>query len=190
MELSATAKVILGMLAMRPRSGYEIKSFVDHSTRYFWAASYGQIYPELRRLAEAGLVEGTDSPTGGRQRTIYELTKAGRHALDEWHQVPADHFEYRDEALLKLFFAGAVAPERAAEISRDRAAAAAEVADEMREVEAAAEGKDQASYAVLRFGIDFNEFIAEWFERQALAFEQGVPLTKLPRGQGSDQETG
>jgi PadR family transcriptional regulator, regulatory protein AphA len=48
MELSATAKVILRMLAQRPRSGYEIKSLVDHSTRYFWAASYGQIYPELR----------------------------------------------------------------------------------------------------------------------------------------------
>ena len=33
---------------------------------------------------------------------------------------------------------------------------------------------------MLRFGIDFNAFIAEWFERQALAFEEGVPLAKLP----------
>ena len=185
MELSATAKVILGMLAQRPRSGYEIKSLVEHSTRYFWTASYGQIYPELRRLAEAGLIEGTDSPTGGRRRTIYELTRAGRHALDEWHELPPEVFEYRDEALLKLFFAGAVAPARAAEIARHRAEMARETADEMLEVEARAEGKDQPAYVVLRFGIDFNEFIAEWFERQALAFEEGVPLTKLPaRGGG------
>ena len=180
MELSATAKVILGLLAMRPRSGYEIKTFVDQSTRYFWAASYGQIYPELRRLSEAGLIEGTDSPTGGRQRTIYELTKAGRHALDEWHAEPAEHFEYRDEAMLKLFFAGAVAPERAADIARQRSEQAAEIADELRAVEAHAEGKDQPSYAALRFGIDFNQFVADWFERQALAFEEGVPLAKLP----------
>lgn len=173
-QLSATAKVILGMLAQRPRSGYEIKSLVDRSTRYFWAASYGQIYPELRRLSKAGLVEGTDSPTGGRQRTIYELTKAGRATLGAWYALAPEHFEYRDEAMLKLFFAGAVAPERAAEIARDRAAEAAEVADELREVERSAEGKDQPAYAVLRFGIDFNEFIAEWFERQALAFEQDV----------------
>ena len=61
MELSATAKVILGLLAMRPRSGYEIKTFVDRSTRYFWPAIYGQIYPELRRLAEAGLVSARSS---------------------------------------------------------------------------------------------------------------------------------
>ena len=186
MELNATAKVILGLLAMRPRSGYEIKSFVDDSTRYFWPASYGQIYPELRRLAEAGLVEGTDSPTGGRQRTIFKLTKAGRAALREWHSQPAEHFDYRDEGLLKLFFSGAVAPGRAADIARERAEEAAEVADELRAVEAAAEGKDQASYAVLRFGIDFNTFIAEWFERQALAFDQGVPLARLPAADNQD----
>ena len=187
MELSATAKVILGLLAMRPRSGYEIKGFVDRSTRYFWPASYGQIYPELRRLAEAGLVEGTDSPTGGRQRTIYKLTTAGRHAVRDWHAEPAEHFDYRDEGLLKLFFAGAVAPGRAAEIARERADEAAEVADELRAVEQGAEGKDQASYAVLRFGIDFNTFISEWFERQALAFEEGVPLAKLPSGEEGER---
>ena len=63
-ELSPTARVILGMLGFEPMSGYEIKNFVDHSTRFFWAASYGQIYPELRRLAEAGLIEGEAQSPG------------------------------------------------------------------------------------------------------------------------------
>jgi PadR family transcriptional regulator AphA len=67
MELSPTAYVILGMLRNQPRSGYEIKRVVDLSTRFFWAASYGQIYPELRALAQAGLVEGESRPTGGRR---------------------------------------------------------------------------------------------------------------------------
>jgi hypothetical protein len=64
MSLSGTAVVILGLLDLRPRSGYEIKRTVDRSTRYFWSASYGQIYPELRRLAKAGLIAGEDAPTG------------------------------------------------------------------------------------------------------------------------------
>ena len=55
-------------------------------------------------------------------------------------------------------------------IARQRSEQAAEVADELRAVEAEAEGKDQAAYATLRFGIDFNQFVADWFERQALAF--------------------
>jgi DNA-binding PadR family transcriptional regulator len=178
MELSATAKVILGMLASRPRTGYEIKSFADHSTRFFWTASYGQIYPELRRLAEAGLIEGTSSPTGGRQRTVFQLTRAGRHELKHWHELPPDVFEYRDEGLLKLFFSDAVSPERAPEIARQIAERATETGDELREVEAQVEGEHPGGYTVLRFGIAFNDFIADWFERQALAFEEGVPLSK------------
>ena len=98
MELSPTAYVILGMLGWRPMSGYEIKSLVDKSTRFFWAASYGQIYPELRRLAEAGLIEGKASPQGGRKRTVYRLT-AGRPQASCAPGSTADRevFELRDE---------------------------------------------------------------------------------------------
>src|SRR4051794_41915186 len=77
MELSPTAYVILGMLGWRPMSGYEIKSLVDKSTRLFWTASYGQIYPELRRLQEAGLIGGKASPQGGGKRKGYPLSPAG-----------------------------------------------------------------------------------------------------------------
>src|SRR5918996_3873607 len=123
MELSATAKVILGMLAARPRSGYEIKQLVDRSTRFFWAASYGQIYPELKRLEGAGLVEGTDaSSQGGRQRTIYELTPEGAGVAREWISTAPEVFELRDEGLLELFFAGVIDPARGPGIARERAA--------------------------------------------------------------------
>ena len=54
---------------------------VDSSTRFFWAASYGQIYPELRRLEQAGLVEGRSEPHGGRGRTVYELTGRSRSCV-------------------------------------------------------------------------------------------------------------
>ena len=97
MELSPTAYVILGMLGWRPMSGYEIKAIVDKSTRFFWAASYGQIYPELRRLAAAGLIEGKASPQGGRKRNVYRLTPAGRRQLRAWLDAEPQVFELRDE---------------------------------------------------------------------------------------------
>ena len=59
------------MVALEPRSGYDIKQVVDHSTRFFWAASYGQIYPELKRLAAEGLIEPHAESEGGRRRTAY-----------------------------------------------------------------------------------------------------------------------
>src|SRR5437762_2611047 len=116
MGLSSTGYVILGFLGRRPMSGYEIKSLVDKSTRFFWTASYGQIYPELRRLAEAGLIEGEARPQGGRRRTVYRLTAAGHRELRDWLADDPHVLELRDEALLKLFFADSAGPEGAAEI--------------------------------------------------------------------------
>src|SRR5260370_40126906 len=117
-ELTPTGRVILGLIAFGLRTGYEIKAFVDKTTRYFWAASYGQIYPELKRLEEQGLVKGQSEPSGGRARTVYELTEAGAAALKDWlASDEEDLYEVRDEGMLKLFFSDSL-PERRIEILR------------------------------------------------------------------------
>jgi DNA-binding PadR family transcriptional regulator len=177
MELSATGKVVLGMLAGRPRSGYEIKQLVDNSARFFWAASYGQIYPELKKLEKAGLITGGDSSTGARQRTTFKLTAEGRRAAREWIDRPPEVLEMRDEGLLKLFFAGAIDPKRAAEVARERAAisrtksaqlrAIAEQVDKTGAPEGIDAEADAGSLTVLRYGIEMSEWTAEWFERAA-----------------------
>src|ERR671930_1221400 len=79
-EVSPTGRVILGMIALGKRTGYDIKAFIDRTARYFWAASYGQLYPELKRLEDQGLVRGRPEPSGGRARTVYDLTEAGATA--------------------------------------------------------------------------------------------------------------
>jgi DNA-binding PadR family transcriptional regulator len=110
-ELTPTGRVILGMLAKGVRTGYDIKQFVDRSTRNFWAASYGQIYPELRRLEQLGLVASRSEPTGGRARTVYEPTPAGHAALTAWLESPEEPlYELRDEGMLKLFFSDLAPP--------------------------------------------------------------------------------
>jgi PadR family transcriptional regulator, regulatory protein AphA len=184
MEPSATAKVILGMLAARPRSGYEIKQLVDSSARFFWAASYGQIYPELKRLEDVGLVAGSDASQGGRQRTVYKLTAKGKRAAHEWINSEPRVFELRDEGLLELFFAGSIEPGRTAEIARERAGVAAETAAELRALEQIIESAEHAegphhstdpgSLTVLRYGIEMNEWAAEWFERAARDLERQI----------------
>jgi PadR family transcriptional regulator AphA len=163
MELSATAYVILGLLSWRPMSGYDMKSIVDSSTRFFWAASYGQIYPELHRLAEAGLVEGVDQPHGGRKRTVYKLTATGRKRLTAWLATEPEVFEFRDEGLLKLFFASA-APETARSALEGKRRFHLEKAQALREIEATGKPKGY-TLLVLRYGIESSEFMAGWCER-------------------------
>jgi PadR family transcriptional regulator AphA len=165
MELSPTAYVILGMVRTTPKSGYEIKALVDHSTRFFWAASYGQIYPELRRLAEAGLIEGTDAPRNGRNRTEYRITQRGRQELRAWLREPPTTFETRDEGLLKLFFADALPPKEAVNTLRAMHEHYLEVAERLREIEPKAMAAGGYPLTVLRGGIEFNEWYADWCER-------------------------
>jgi PadR family transcriptional regulator AphA len=166
MELSPTAYVILGMVRRQPRSGYEIKAAVDGSTRFFWAASYGQIYPELKRLAEAGLVEGEDEPRGERRRTVYAITAAGEEALVEWLRQPPQTYELREEGLLKLFFAEALPAAEAAEILRSMRRHRLAVLEQLQELEPKVIAKEAPlPLMVLRGGIEFNQWFAEWCER-------------------------
>jgi DNA-binding PadR family transcriptional regulator len=117
-NLTPTGRVVLGMLALGRNTGYDIKQMVDKATRHFWAVSYGQLYPELRRLEHDGLIRGRAEPTGGRSRKVYELTDAGTRALRDWLGAGEEPlYEVRDEGLLKLFFSEAQ-PEARIEIVR------------------------------------------------------------------------
>jgi DNA-binding PadR family transcriptional regulator len=165
-SLSPTAYVILGMVSEEPRSGYEIKAVVDGTTRFFWAASYGQIYPELKRLAEQGLVVGSDAPTGGRRRTVYEITADGEEELKAWLRRPPETYEMREEGLLKLFFAAALEPDEAVEIVRSMRAHRLAANAALRQMRPMAEAKGDAyPLLVLEGGLEFTEWFADWCER-------------------------
>jgi DNA-binding PadR family transcriptional regulator len=119
MRLKPGSYLILGMLDSGVSTGYAIKRAVDRSTRFFWAASLAQAYPELAALENGGFVVGSDAPQGDRPGRIYRLTDKGRAALQEWlrsERVP--DFEQRDEGLLRLFFADAMPAADALELVR------------------------------------------------------------------------
>jgi DNA-binding PadR family transcriptional regulator len=166
MSATAVTPVVLGLLYHGPRSGYDIKTAVDGSTRFFWAASYGQIYPELRRLEAEGLIEGEDSPNGARGRRVYRITPTGQEALTEWLLGRGTTFELRDESLLRLFFADALPREQALELLEARKRGHEEYLHVLRAIDARP-GDDPAFIdLVLRWGIDFNEWGARWCEEQ------------------------
>lgn len=178
MELNATSRVILGMLGRGPMSGYDIKRFVDHSTRFFWAASYGQIYPELRRLSQAELIEGSDESQGGRKRTSFRLTAAGRRAHREWLATPAQIQESRDESLLKVFFSDFAGPEATIAALAAKRDHHADIAERLRGVGKGKEGDEDSALLTLRFGIDFNDFIVAWCEREIESARASKPATQ------------
>jgi DNA-binding PadR family transcriptional regulator len=163
-DLSPTGRVILGMLALGNRTGYEIKRVVDFSTRHFWAASYGQIYPELRRLDDQGFLRGRPEPTGARARTAYELTEAGEAALREWLASDEEPvYEVRDEGMLKLFFSDST-PERRLENIRAMRALQQRKLSQLHEIEQKADQMHPGPRLTLELGISITQGILEWCE--------------------------
>jgi DNA-binding PadR family transcriptional regulator len=151
------------MLAVEPRSGYDIKRVVDDSTRFFWAASYGQIYPELKRLAERGLIEPDAATEGGRRRTSYRLTAAGREAFAGWIHDPELTHEMRDEGLLKLFFAGVLGRTEAIAVLESAREKYARKREALLAIEPTAkEAERTGPFAVLSYGLGMSEFAIRW----------------------------
>jgi DNA-binding PadR family transcriptional regulator len=167
MKTTAVTPVVLGLLSLGPRSGYDIKTVVDRSTRFFWAASYGQIYPELARLEELGLVQGEEDRTNGRRRKAYDLTPAGERALHEWlTSTEPLHIELRHEGALKFFFSDALTPEEQLAQLRHIRETHEQIAAQLRTIEPAEpDGKPPAPLLTLEFGIAYQEFLADWCER-------------------------
>lgn len=163
--LTLTGRVILAMIAKGRRTGYEIKQFVDRSTRHFWAASYGQIYPELRRLEVDGLLSSRAEPSGGRARTEYALTEAGAEALRAW--LTSDDtllYELRDEGMLKLFFSD-VAPEARIENLRAMRALYQRKLDQLSALEGKAAEMATGPRLTLEIGLGITRWLIEWCER-------------------------
>jgi DNA-binding PadR family transcriptional regulator len=158
------------MLRLGSRTGYDIKQKIEISTRFFWGASYGQIYPELKRLAAAGLVEAEQDPRGGVKRTAYRLTADGERVLHEWltdrgHQL----FEMRDEALLKLFFGDLLTEEELLgniQARREWCERTLELFREIDELAVTGWGPRESPTEALHYGLELMEWMRDWYARK------------------------
>jgi PadR family transcriptional regulator, regulatory protein AphA len=104
---------LLGALADQPRTGYELLKHFQQSLAYAWPASHSQIYPELARLLEDGLIEQTDA--GARNSKTYAVTEAGVDQLRTWLRETEPDRRVRSDAALRTFFLWLLEPDEARE---------------------------------------------------------------------------
>ena len=98
----------LALLADAPAHGYELKQALEQRFGAILPPlNAGQIYTTLGRLERDGLVRGSEIAQNGRpNKRVYELTEAGRTALEEWVGTPASGSRVKDEFFMKLVLAG------------------------------------------------------------------------------------
>src|SRR5690349_10559623 len=92
---------LLGLLERQPSTGYDLARMFDLSLRTVWHARHSQIYPELAKLEQAGLVEVVER--GARGSKTYAITDEGRADLRRWLVEAEPDRSQRNESGLRLF---------------------------------------------------------------------------------------
>lgn len=143
----------LGLLAQQPGSGYDLLKRFENSMANVWPATQSQLYGELNKLADTGLIEVTD--IGPRGRKEYRVTRAGRDELRRWLTNPHDDPPFRSAGLLRVFLLG----EMPASQARAYVVALGEHAEANRE-----------RYQQMRDSIDWDDSDDDFYGRAALEF--------------------
>jgi DNA-binding PadR family transcriptional regulator len=154
----------LGLLAQHPGSGYDLLKRFEKSMANVWPATQSQLYGELNKLADAGLIDVSE--IGPRGRKEYRVTAAGREELIRWIRNPADDPPERHAELLRVFLLGELPPAQAREHLRTLADESAAEVERLTALEASIPWTDDAAgfyaHAALEFGLRVNAMQAEW----------------------------
>ena len=103
--LTTTSYGILGLLAVRPYSTYELTREMGRSLGRLWPRTASKLYEEPKKLVDHGLARARSDRVGRRARTVYAITARGRKALATWLDEPGEGPVLEFEALVKLLFA-------------------------------------------------------------------------------------
>lgn len=103
--LTTTSYAILGLLAIKPWTTYELAKQMEASLRNFWPRAERKLYEEPRKLVAHQLATVQQETVGKRPRSVYRITPAGRRALRAWLDEPGGLASLEFETLIKIFFA-------------------------------------------------------------------------------------
>ena len=105
-RLTPTSYALLGQLALRQWSGYEMTQNVRRTLHWFWPRAESVLYAELRRLRELGYAEVHESPgRRGRPQAVYSITETGRRELERWLDEAPQGSSLHSEPVLRVHLA-------------------------------------------------------------------------------------
>lgn len=104
-KLTTTSYAILGLLAVRPWSAYELSQQMRRNVGEFWPRAERGLYDEPKNLVAHGYAAASDEHTGRRARTVYGITPAGRRAYRAWLAEESAPPQFESEAVLRIAFA-------------------------------------------------------------------------------------
>jgi PadR family transcriptional regulator AphA len=169
-DLKTTSYAMLGMLAIRDWSTYELAEHMERGVGRLWPPSArSNLFTEPKKLVALGLATATETVVGRRPRTEYSITAEGRRVLEDWLGSTGEPTRIESEPLLKLFFADQGTTEQAkATIAGIQAWAAARATENVAVARSYVVGNgpfpERAAVLALtgRFLSDFADMVSDW----------------------------
>jgi PadR family transcriptional regulator, regulatory protein AphA len=175
---------LLGLLADHPASGYELtRTFEASLQQHAWHARHSQIYPELNKLADEGLLTVVGS--GSRNRRTYGLTDDGRAELRRWLLSESDSPGVRNEDVLRMFLIPALPPDDARSALERFAAEGQEKVGVLTDIRGRDDSPLGFGQLAAEFGLRYYRMQVEWAHWAIEQFD-AVGATPEP---GSQQST-
>ncbi|MFD7164999.1 PadR family transcriptional regulator [Streptomyces violascens] len=165
---------VLGLLTNRPASGYDLMKLFETSLAHVWPATQSQVYGELGKLADSGLVEV--SAEGPRGRKEYAITEAGRSELHRWLTEVEPVRTRRSDSLLRVFFLGELTRVEAKAYLLTEAERSAQQLAGLKEAESAIDWGDDPISVHGRLALEYGKRLSAMHEEWARwAAEQLAP---------------
>jgi DNA-binding PadR family transcriptional regulator len=158
-RLPNTSYAVLGLLSFgQELSGYELRRWAENLRFFYWSPAQSQIYGELRRLAQLGLVDSREVPQQGRpDKRLYMITRSGLEEVRRWlNDGPVEPVILKHSVALRLFFGHLADPGRLQALLEEFVRETEERLAELTDVRARLDDR-------VRFG--FPDLVAAWGQR-------------------------
>jgi PadR family transcriptional regulator, regulatory protein AphA len=159
---------ILGLLHYNDMHGYRIKGHLERNFGHMWSINYGQIYPNLKKMEEEGLVSrGEVVPGKGLpDRKLYSVTPAGREAFSRWlESSPERAMLLRDPFLLRFVFTGFGTRKRALELIDEQVDLYERQLGRRQENQKRWQSQGDFVRLTGELGVELNEMYLHWLKR-------------------------
>ena len=190
-RLTTTTYGVLGLLAVRPHSAYELAKAMGRSVGRVWPRAASKLFEEPKKLVAHGYATASEDSVGRRRRTVFAITRSGRRALAAWLAEPGDGPALEFEGLVKLIFADhgtradALATiARAREWAVDMNAGNIEAAEKFVESQGRYVERRASTLLLGAFLTDFYALVAswaDWAEDEVTGWPEDIASHRIPR---------
>lgn len=165
--VTGSAAAMLGLLASRARSAYELANEMDHTLRFVWPRAVSKLYEAPKALVEQGLATARRERVGRRPRTVYAIRPEGREAVQAWLHSPPSDIVLEAEPIVRVWFGHLGSKQdllNAIEAVRAQAEAALQHGAQLGQARLENMPAERGHVAALLFKFlwDYNLMLAQW----------------------------